>query len=47
VAGGARSGQREIADALKEVGGRWNLEKRVWEVRYDRVLDLDLAGRIA
>ena len=47
MAGGARSGQREIVDALKEMGGRWNPKKRVWEVRYDRVLDLDLAGPIA
>ena len=32
---------------MKEVGGRWNPKKRVWEVRYDRVLDfLGLDGRI-
>ena len=38
--------ETELRDALKAAGGRWNPKKRAWEVRYDRIVDLDLEDRI-
>ena len=32
---------------VKQAGGRWNPERRVWQLRYDRVVALGLTGRIA
>ncbi|MCP4400639.1 MAG: hypothetical protein GY801_25480 [bacterium] len=32
--------------ALQEAGGIWNRHRKVWEVRYDKVLDLQLEERI-
>ncbi len=31
---------------VKQVGGIWNPQLQVWELRHDRVIDLGLAGRI-
>ena len=31
---------------VKGAGGRWNPGTRLWELPYDRVVDLDLEGRI-
>ncbi len=36
----------EAARRVKEAGGIWNRQKKVWELRYDRVVDLGLEGRI-
>jgi len=39
-------GEVEVARRVKEAGGTWNRQKKVWELRYDRVVDLGLEGRI-
>ena len=31
---------------VKNAGGRWNLQRGVWELRYDQVVALGLAERI-
>jgi len=31
---------------VKSVGGRWNKEKKVWELSYGEILQLGLEGRI-
>ena len=36
----------ELRQQVKQVGGIWNPQLRVWELRHDRVSDLGLAGRI-
>jgi hypothetical protein len=33
--------------AIKSAGGVWNRVRRVWELRYDRVVELGLVDRIA
>ena len=33
-------------DRVKQAGGSWNPERRVWQLRYDRVLALGLHSRI-
>lgn len=35
-----------VRDRVKQAGGTWNAERRVWELRYDRVVALGLNGRI-
>jgi hypothetical protein len=35
-----------VRDRLKEAGGTWNPERRVWQLRYDRVVALGLNSRI-
>jgi len=32
---------------VKQAGGRWNPQRRIWQLRYDRVVALGLTGRIA
>ena len=36
----------EIRQAVKEAGGRWNPQERVWELEHDRIIDLGLEERI-
>ena len=36
----------EIRQAVKEAGGRWNPQERVWELQHDRIIDLGLEERI-
>ena len=36
----------ELRDLVKQVGGKWNRRRKVWELRYDRVVALKLAARI-
>lgn len=31
---------------VKSVGGRWNKEKKIWELSYGEILQLGLEGRI-
>ena len=33
-------------DRVKQAGGTWNPERRVWQLRYDRVVALGLNSRI-
>ena len=35
-----------VRDRLKQAGGTWNPERRVWQLRYDRVVALGLNRRI-
>ena len=35
-----------VRDRVKQAGGTWNPERRVWQLRYDRVVALGLNGRI-
>jgi hypothetical protein len=35
-----------VRDRVKQAGGTWNPERRVWQLRYDRVVALSLTGRI-
>ena len=35
-----------VRDRVKQAGGTWNPERRVWHLRYDRVIDLGLSRRI-
>src|SRR5881409_726988 len=45
---GLRVAYAEVAvrDRVKRAGGRWNPERRVWQLRYDRVVALGLNARI-
>jgi hypothetical protein len=36
----------EVRRQVKQVGGRWDPKRRVWELRYDRVIALGLEARI-
>jgi len=31
---------------VQEAGGQWDPQRRLWELRYERVVALGLAGRI-
>ena len=35
-----------VRDRVKQAGGTWNPERRVWQLRYDRVVTLGLNSRI-
>src|SRR5436309_14033364 len=35
-----------VRDRVKQAGGTWNPERRVWQLRYDRAVALGLNGRI-
>jgi hypothetical protein len=35
-----------VRDHVKQAGGTWNPERRVWHLRHDRVVALGLTGRI-
>lgn len=41
-----RWGEAEIAGRVKGAGGIWNRTTRLWELRYDRALELGLQDRI-
>jgi hypothetical protein len=36
----------EVRDRVKQAGGAWNPQRRVWQLRYDRVVALGLNSRI-
>jgi hypothetical protein len=35
-----------VRDRVKQAGGRWDPERRVWQLRHDRVVALGLSRRI-
>ncbi|MBI2493307.1 MAG: hypothetical protein HYV94_14595 [Candidatus Rokubacteria bacterium] len=35
-----------VRDQVKQAGRAWNRERRVWQLRYDRVVELGLNSRI-
>jgi hypothetical protein len=36
----------EMRDRVKQAGGKWNRRRKVWDMRYDRVVALTLEARI-
>ena len=38
--------ETDLRAQVKAEGGRWNPERQVWELRYDRVRRLELEGRL-
>lgn len=38
--------ETELRQQVKAAGGQWNGVQKVWELRYDQVVKLDLAERI-
>ena len=36
----------ELREQVKQAGGRWNCSRKVWELRYERVVALKLEARI-
>lgn len=46
---GLRIGVKEVElqRKVKSAGGKWNYNQRVWEIRYDQVVKLELTDRIA
>ncbi len=38
--------EKELQNQIKREGGKWNPSDRVWEMRYDRALNLGLKPRI-
>ncbi len=39
--------EQELQKRVKQAGGRWNKEERVWEIRYDRAVSIGVKDRIA
>jgi hypothetical protein len=39
-------GEMALREQVKAAGGKWNREKQAWELSYQEVLRLGLAGRI-
>lgn len=39
-------GEADLGRQVKQAGGKWNPAKKVWEMRYDRAVELGLEGRI-
>ncbi|GAK59590.1 hypothetical protein U27_06575 [Candidatus Vecturithrix granuli] len=38
--------ERDVQKQVKQAGGTWNQQRKVWELRYDAVLALGLTDRI-
>ena len=36
----------ELREQVKQAGGKWNRSRKVWELRYDRVVALKLEARV-
>lgn len=39
--------ERELQRTVKAVGGKWNAEKKVWELQYRQVVKLGLQDRVS
>lgn len=39
-------GESQLSYLVKQAGGKWNRERKVWELRYDQALALGLESRI-
>ena len=39
-------GEKEISYKVKQAGGEWNKSKQAWELRYDKVVELQLEDRL-
>ena len=38
--------EKELQDKVKKTGGRWDRKRQVWDIRYEKVLELGLKDRI-
>lgn len=38
--------EMKLGSKVKQAGGKWNPGRRIWEMRYDRVVELGLEERI-
>ena len=38
--------EETLREQVKQVGGKWNPRRKVWEIRYDQVVALKLETRI-
>jgi len=38
--------EEELREQVKQAGGKWNRNRKVWEMRYDQVVALKLEARI-
>jgi len=41
-----RWGEAELAGRVRRAGGKWNRDTRLWELRYERAVELELQDRI-
>jgi hypothetical protein len=39
-------GELDLARIIKKAGGKWNKGEKLWELRYDRAIELKLEDRI-
>jgi len=39
-------GEQGISSKVKEAGGKWNREKKAWELAYEKVVELGLEHRV-
>ena len=39
-------GEVAVRERVKQAGGKWNRDRKLWELRYDQAAALELAGRI-
>jgi hypothetical protein len=42
VGGRVGFAEEELRDQVKQAGGKWNRQRKVWEMRYDQVVALKL-----
>ena len=42
----AAFGEVAVRERVKQACGKWNRDRKVWELRYDQAAALELAGRI-
>ena len=38
--------EKELRNKVKSAGGQWNREEKVWNIRYEKVVELELLGRM-
>ncbi|GAK60035.1 hypothetical protein U27_07022 [Candidatus Vecturithrix granuli] len=38
--------ERNVQKQVKQAGGLWNQHRKVWELRYDRVVELEMQDRM-
>jgi len=43
---GVQYGEVEVGKMIKAAGGRWNAQKKLWELAYKQVTALNLTDRI-
>jgi hypothetical protein len=39
-------GEKQLQQRVRRAGGRWNAKVKLWELRYDRVVELGIEGRM-